>query len=218
MVKKQNMINFDQLSHNISTLMSHCEVDAVELSRETGLPTSTISRLRSAMADSSPNLSSLIPIARYFEISVSQLIGEEPLPADSCGHFQPSDTHQYIPVLNQETVSAYLAKQPVEELKYRCIDVPASQQAFAYIHPGSAMEPLFPANTCLVLDPERVAQQADFVLVWLKGERLPLFRQYLVDGDHVYLHALNPIFNHTIEMKASDCLSIAVLLQAKMDY
>lgn len=218
MVKKQNLSNYDQLSHNITTLMNHCEIDAVALSRETGLPTSTISRLRSSMADSSPNLSSLIPIARYFEISVSQLIGEELLPAEICGNYQPQETHQYIPVLNNETITKYFAKLALAELPSICIDFHASKQAFAYRHPGSAMEPLFPAGTCLIADPERAPKHGDYVLVVLKGEQLPLFRQYIVDGDRNYLRALNPAFNELILLNENKYHSLAVLLQSRMDY
>lgn len=218
MAKKQNMLNYDQLSHNITTLMNHCEIDAVELSRETGLPTSTISRLRSSMADSSPNLSSLIPIARYFEISVSQLIGEELLPADICGNYQPHETHQYIPVLNNETIANFFAKRETAELPSMCIDFHASKQAFAYRHPGSAMEPLFPTGTCLIADPERAAKHGDYVLVVLKDEQLPLFRQFIVDGDHHYLRALNPAFNELIRLTEKNNHSLAVVLHSRMNF
>src|ERR1700730_4201865 len=61
--------------------MTEARISASQLSKNTGLPTTTIKRIRSN-ANANPTLVSLLPIAAFFRISLSQLIGEEDIPAN----------------------------------------------------------------------------------------------------------------------------------------
>src|SRR3990167_1373890 len=66
-----------KLSKNLNLLMAENRLNAEELSRRIGLPASTIKKIRNN-DDANPTLSTLAPLAKYFSLSISQLVGEEP--------------------------------------------------------------------------------------------------------------------------------------------
>ncbi|OGT48297.1 MAG: hypothetical protein A3E82_05765 [Gammaproteobacteria bacterium RIFCSPHIGHO2_12_FULL_38_11] len=219
MKKKPKHTDFSQLGENITALMKHCEIDASGLSMETGLPTSTISRLRSNTTDFNPNISSLIPIARYFEISVSQLIGEEALPQDICGTFKPNNINKrFIPAPHSDDIAAYLSGTAPDNMSFIEIDLPVSSKAFAYFAGGNAMEPQFPDKTLLIIDPELAAENLDFVLIMPQGKKIPMLRQLFTDGEDKFLRTLNPMFNEFIKIVSNNYKIIGVVAQARMSF
>ena len=67
-----------RLSEVLQALLRHRKLTVSELSRHTGLVQPVIYRMTTGETDN-PKLSSLLPIANYFNVNLSQLIGEEPL-------------------------------------------------------------------------------------------------------------------------------------------
>lgn len=74
------------IAKNLKTLMTRMTLSEHELSRKTGIKQPIIHRLLSG-ENTNPKLDTVKPIARYFSISISQLIGEEALFNDNI------DTH-----------------------------------------------------------------------------------------------------------------------------
>ena len=72
---------FEKLCENLNFLMTKNVLNASELARSTGLPASTIKKIRNH-DNPNPTLATLRPLAQYFSISLSQLIGDEPLIED----------------------------------------------------------------------------------------------------------------------------------------
>ena len=66
------------LGEQLASLMHKHHIDDAELSKATGIPASTISRMP-LNSNANPTAASLRPIARFFNISISQLLGDEPL-------------------------------------------------------------------------------------------------------------------------------------------
>lgn len=62
---------------NLERLMKQHNVSLKQLAQEVGVPAANISRLKND-SSSNPTLSTLIPIAKFFDVSVSELIGELP--------------------------------------------------------------------------------------------------------------------------------------------
>ncbi len=81
-----------RLSAILNHLMAESKIDGVQLSRRTGIPVTTINRLRKNDADNNPTLSTLVPLAHFFAITVSQLIGDEPIPDASITGMQNTGT------------------------------------------------------------------------------------------------------------------------------
>lgn len=217
--KKSKNIDFTALGENITRLMNACGIDATELSEQTGLPCSTISRLRSNTVDFSPNISSLLPIAEYFCVSLSQLIGEEPIQKDMYAIFKPMKARKLpIPILHSETIQDFLSSNTINNNPVLYVDFPLSENAFAYLLRGNSMEPQFPDKTLLILDPSIKEENLDHVLVLPQGKKIPLFRQILIDGDEKYIRTLNPAFNEFIKFTDNNYEILGVMVQARMNF
>lgn len=218
MKKKEKFLDFSRIGENISSLMTHCAIDATELARETGLPTSTISRLRSNVTEFSPNISSLLPIARYFQITVSQLIGEEALPQDICGTFKPSFVKkQLIPLIEAKNIYDYFISNHLIESSFIETDLLVSNKAFACYVQGSAMEPTFLDKSLLIVEPGIVTENLDYVLAVSTQKKL-LFRQLLTDGEERYLKPLNPFFTDFININKEQFQIIGPIVQLRKNF
>ncbi len=199
------------IASNISLLMKYKNIDATVLSNATGLPSSTISRLRSTKTESAPNLLSLMPIANYFNISISQLIGEEKLYSDNkC----PLNT---IPFLNSETINAFLNSHSIA-FEVVSVDIDVGKHSFAYYLRGSAMEPQFPDKSLLIIDPSIEYEHLDYVLFMPKDKNSPILRQILLEGDDMYLRTLNPSFNEFIKFSEVQFKILGVMIQVRKNY
>ncbi|MCX7124087.1 MAG: helix-turn-helix transcriptional regulator [Gammaproteobacteria bacterium] len=66
------------LKENLRFLLEEHQISETHLAKELQIPNTTFHRLLNN-ADSNPNISSLRPIAHYFQVTVDQLIGDTPL-------------------------------------------------------------------------------------------------------------------------------------------
>jgi len=216
-MKKKKLLNLTVIGENISKLMISCGIDATELATYTGLPASTISRLRSNNPGSSPNLTSLIPIADFFCITISQLIGEEPI-SQNHNKFKPSKIKMTpIPILKPDTISNYLANREVETpIVY--VDYSINNESFAYILHGNAMEPQFPDKTLLIIDPTLEIENLDHILIIPEEKKLPIFRQVLIEGEEKYIRTLNPSFNEFIKINRHTYTILGVMVESRRNF
>ena len=74
-----------QLSQTLERLMATRTINDIRLSQATGVPSTTIARLRTN-SEANPTVSSLRPIARFFGVSISQLLGDAPFFIDQQCH------------------------------------------------------------------------------------------------------------------------------------
>ena len=90
----------EKLSQNLNLLMAEARINAEALSRHISLPASTIKKVRNNN-DSNPTLSTLTPLANYFSLTISQLIGDEPF----------DEEHMYLkPVTQRYNISIFTAE------------------------------------------------------------------------------------------------------------
>jgi transcriptional regulator with XRE-family HTH domain len=219
MKKKSKYSSFNQIGENISRFMEVHGIDATELARYTGLPTSTISRLRSNPTDCSPNLSSLMPIAEFFHLTISQLIGEDQINPE---HYEIT-LHQSrqqkisIPLLQAEEIMHHTSGHLVAS-QYILVDIPIHKEAFAYLLQGSAMEPQFPDKTLLIIDPTIVPENLDYAVVMQFNKKLPIFRQILIEENEKYIKASNPLFNEFTKLSEERDRIIGVMVQSRRNF
>jgi SOS-response transcriptional repressor LexA len=179
----------NRLSEVLKKLLNRRHLTVSELSRHTGIVQPVIYRMTTGETDN-PKLSSLLPIANYFNVNVSQLIGEEPLAEESQSE---SIQNQAIPLLNWSDAYAFQAAIPHAPKQIMVTGL--SESAFALIMPDSAMEPMFQRDSLLIFDPLIVPQDRRFVIVNLHVTQTTVFRQLIVDVNQRYLKPLNPDFN-----------------------
>ncbi len=178
----------NKLSEVLKALLQHRKLTVSELARHTGIVQPVIYRMTTGETDN-PKLSSLLPIANYFNVNVSQLIGEEPL-----SHEDNTEKHvKAIPLLTIANVQEYKKIIPNEPKNIMAMGL--SDDAFALVMPDTSMEPMFQRGSLLIFDPRNDPQDRSFVLVRLASPATIVFRQLIIDIDQKYLKPLNPDFN-----------------------
>lgn len=210
------------LSINLKTLMSLAKINASELARRTGIAQPIIHRLSTGQ-NTNPKLATIRPIARYFTINVSQLIGEEPLPNDQSLRTIPDHRiWNRVPVISWKDAVTWpdsLPQHQNTDLPYVSTDANVSKLAYSLVIKGGAMEPLFPDGTTIIVEPKRQPNNRDFVVVRLHGENEARLKQMIIDGNERYLKSLNPAIE---DLKAAPFAQgdqfLGVMAQAKVDY
>ncbi|CAM4448867.1 MAG: putative HTH-type transcriptional regulator [Legionella sp.] len=166
----------------LSELIKKFDLNALEIERLTGVPASTIYRL--LKSDGNPTIEVLKKLSSFFQITVSQLIGEEPI---GC---------KQIPLVPAFEVSNFFNLKPEEKTKFDSIpvDFPLNQRSFASICQDNTMEPFILKNSIVIIDPDREIANKDFVFLIKKDQGQPRIRQIISDGDSFYLKMLNSDF------------------------
>jgi SOS-response transcriptional repressor LexA len=185
-----------KLSCILKSLMMELGINESELSRRTGVGQPVVHRICSGETDN-PKVATLSPIANFFAISISQLIGDEPLPANRIpGTFNPdAKGWTQIPLLTWEQVLEWPTLSSVSTaLPTVSTDIALGQDAYAVTVRDTTMEPRFPEGTVLLIDPQLSPKNRDFAIIHLEGTAVPSFKQILIDSNHFYLKPLNPDF------------------------
>lgn len=166
----------------LSDLIKKFGLNALEIERLTGVPSSNIYRL--LKNEGNPTIEVLKKLASFFQITVSQLIGEEPL---GC---------KQIPLIPAFEVSNFLKLNQEEKSKFHSItiDFPLNQRSFASICLDNTMEPFILKNSIVIIDPDREITNKDFVFLIKKDQEPPRIRQIISDGENFYLKILNSDF------------------------
>jgi SOS-response transcriptional repressor LexA len=211
-------MNNSSLSIILKGLMTELEINESELARRTGIGQPVVHRICSGETDN-PKVATLSPIANFFAISISQLIGDEPLSPDRIpGTFNPdAQSWRQIPLLAWEQIPSWpkLAPKP-GPMPTISTDIELSQYSYAVAVRDTTMEPRFPEGTILIVDPDLQPNNLDFAIVHIEGSHLPNFKQILIDGEHTILKPLNSDFKTLLLDKPHKFLG--VMIQSRMDF
>lgn len=179
----------DLLRQNLNLLMDETRLNAEELSRRIGIPASTIKKIRSNK-DANPTLSTLTPIAQYFSLTISQLVGDEPFSTNRIkGEYKPTKEHMtQIPIISW-TESIHwpnIQKIPTSiittEHKY-------SKTAYALFVEEDDWENLA-KGTALLIDPLIKPDHRDYILVHKNGQLKPTLKQAIFEEGVIYLKSV----------------------------
>jgi SOS-response transcriptional repressor LexA len=213
---KNDMKN--SMSTILKGLMTELGINESELARRTGVGQPVVHRICSGETDN-PKVATLSPIANFFAISISQLIGDEPLPVDRIpGTFNPdAQGWRQIPLLAWEQVLPWpKLTQKSGPLPSISTDIELSQHAYAVAVRDTTMEPRFPEGTILIIDPNLKPNSLDFAITHVEGHKLPNFKQVLIDGEQTILKSLNSDFKTLLLDKPHRFLG--VMVQSRMDF
>ncbi|MBV9575431.1 MAG: helix-turn-helix domain-containing protein [Gammaproteobacteria bacterium] len=185
---------FEKLSKNLNILMAEARLNAEELSRRIGLPASTIKKIRNNK-DANPTLSTLLPLAKYFSLTISQLAGDESLPKSRIkGSYKiSSESFNSVPLINwQEAINWPEANNnshttiATEHAYSKC--------AYALMVEEDDWENLA-KETILLVDPKLTAEHRDFVIVHKTNQKTPTLKQILFDEGQMYLKPATQKYN-----------------------
>ncbi len=176
----------------LTSLMRICNTNDIKLSKETGVPFTTIARMRS-VEKANPTASSLRPIAAYFGISVSQLLGDEPLSLDKLTD-QVAKPVQ-VPLICWNNVIVFLQNkllEPESIQSWVSTDFPVSSTSFCLKLRDAALTQSFGKEAVIVVDPKATPVSMDYVLVRSEYDDTVFLKRVMFDGDCVYLISVNP--------------------------
>lgn len=213
-----------KLSAILRRLMFEKSIKTIELARATRLPQPTLQRIV-AGTTCNPHFSSLVPIADYFGITVSQLKGEESIPW--------LETHPVktvaklegliqIPIISWENVIHW----PEIKNNYRIdskqslwVEEAVGADNFALVLSDTSMYPTFPKDTTIIINPVKIPKDRDYVVVYYEDHSETVFRQFLIDGKRRYIKSHSPDLEQfaVTELKPDDTIC-GVLVQARKDF
>lgn len=186
---------FKKLCENLKSLMIEKSINASELARSTGLPASTIKKIRN-YDNPNPTLATLLPITQYFSVSLSQLVGDEPLPQVKTA--KPSQ----VPILTWKEAIAWPTTHHDPHL-FAMTENIYSSYAFA-LRVEKEDWSMLSKETILFFDPSHNASHSDYVVVYKQDQQIPTVRQILHDEENIYLKPLTegyPILKLTPQHK-----------------
>ena len=204
-----DVLMFDKLCDNLNLLMSEARLNAEELSRRIGLPASTIKKIRNRES-TNPTLATLIPLAQYFSLSVSQLIGDEPFPQSRMKGVYQANTEAlcYFPLLTWEEAILW-PKTKIKPREMISTEHRYSKDAYALIVQEENWDNLM-KGTCLLIDPSLQSEHRDYVIVYKKGQKSPSLKQVLHDEGNIYLKPVVSGYNLVVFNSEYEILGVVV--------
>lgn len=199
-----------KISNILNKLLSEQHLRVSELARQVKLPQPTIQRIAAGTCEN-PHMTSLEPIAQFFKISIDQLKGLEPIPR--------FDRIRKLPLVSWSNVLQYTQKQQADVDDYILADIKTSEKAYALKVADSAMDPLFPLDTILIVDPTVIAKDRSYIIAQINKTNIPIFRQLIINGEDKILKPLSldsEIYKMTYLTKYDTIL--ATIVQARRNY
>jgi transcriptional regulator with XRE-family HTH domain len=206
----------EKLSSTLKYLLNEANISEAELARRTGIAQPMVNRLATGK-NKNPKLETLKPIAKYFSITFSQLLGEEELPSTELR------SNQYTTSNNQSFELCLLTIDEINPDNLRSeIMIPTtakvSNKAFAVLINNDNLEPRFSKNTLLIIDPATEYTANDFVLIKNEVNNKTTLTQVKTDNQaNTVLQSLEDdktIYN----VNAAEVKILGVLTQAKHDF
>tara|TARA_R110000868_G_scaffold410505_2_gene698756 strand:- start:7264 stop:7953 length:690 start_codon:yes stop_codon:yes gene_type:complete len=196
------MKKVSKISEILSQLMFEHKLKITELARRVDLPQPTVHRIVNGTSPN-PHHTSVKRLADYFDITIAQLRGEEPL--ESLQSTPDGWTHVKF--------------WPTDSIAERTLtDVSISENSFAIYVNDSSMEPLFPREALLIVDGDKLANDRDYLIVKLHKSETPLFRQLIVDGNVHYIKSLNPDLEQKLFPLTDKDEILGVVVQSRIDW
>lgn len=185
--KRQTKIMVAQSSNNnIKRLMQKHNLTIDVLAQELNLSVSTINRLLMG-SKSDPKLSTLKPLAKFFGVTIDELIGERPInlkPGDDADVFGHKHALIQVPIIHWEQLKDVDSRVPTLNFEiwnnWTVTIDEVGEHAYALIIQQSSLPPPFYFKTIIVIDPARKPHDSDYILVMHKEN--PILCQFILDG------------------------------------
>jgi len=172
----------------------------VELAQCAGVSQSAVSAIERRNAEAS-----------QFTMSLARCLGVSPVwLATGEGEANATEDDRYrlmnIPVISwvqagawTEVEDPYAAGDAERWIPYATIKQEDSPRMYALTVQGVSMEPTFNEGDTIIVDPDREANNGDYVVVRLDDDDAATFKQLVIEGDRRYLKAVNPIWTPQLQ-------------------
>lgn len=197
------------LSNNLNLLMAKARVNSSELARLTGLPATTIKRIRNN-EQSNPTVATLLPIAKYFSVALGDLLGgefAEPLPSG----YSVREGVTLLPLLSWQNCTLSDVESSQNKILTERV---LSKHAFALEVEERDLD-VFPVHSILIVEPGITPASGDYVIVTKSPQSIASIKKYVVETDQVYLKSLVPGLG--IVQLTEDYQILGVIVQYKVE-
>lgn len=175
-----------QVGSLLEQLMAKAGVDETRLSKATKIAKANISRLKND-PKANPTLATLRPIAEFFGITVSQLVGESPIESQI---LSSNKTVSRIPVIKWHSISQYITEKVAHSSNWLSTEHQLSEKAFAVQVQDKTMVALFPPHALLIIDKLEEYKDGMYILVKEHNMDEPFLKQLIIDGNVKLLKSL----------------------------
>ncbi len=199
----------------LTLLVDLHDLNESELSRNAKVSQPTIHRLLSG-ATPDPRISTLKLLALYFQVTIGQLVGVEPLP---CNEAKPHAKHLVrLPLIPWEQAHQWqhltVNFAPGNWTYWTASQYANSSQSYALCIPHLHSSAPFTKNTMIVVDPSITLANDQHVVVHRLSDQSITIKKLIFDGDDQWLIPLNE------QLKACRCDAdhtiCGVIIQANM--
>ena len=179
-------------------------------------PVSQATLWRLLNGDTDPRASTLNAIASYFQITVDQLLGNQPITKSSVDA-AAQNTRAYLPVFSLEKtleLTEMLGKtEPSNWPQWIDVEPSIKSTCFAVKIIGDSMWPDFIEGTLIIVDPTLSPNHRNYVLCQLHKTNEIVFRQYIEERDEKFLKPINYAYK-TIPLQKKDSI-LGVIIQSR---
>lgn len=201
------------ISFVLQNLIAEKGLSVSELARYIAIPQPTIQRITSG-THSRPHRRTLEALARFFNISIEQLRGLQPI--SWLKNDNKLESIYKIPLITciQSVDWPNIKDKNFEHIIF---DKKISKYAFAIKMPDSSMEPVIMKNAILIIDPEKIPQYRSFVILKLKNHKEAIIRQLIQDAQRWYIRPLSDDFGkfNMVELKRDDSI-LGVVIEVRL--
>jgi SOS-response transcriptional repressor LexA len=189
------MAILERLSQNLNILMKRARVTTNALARQTNIPASTIKKLRNS-SSINPTLSTLIPIANYFSLSIERILHDDFSASSTTSITKPDVYH--LPIIAWEESIHWPHKKQTTKYKEIITEYRFSELAFVLRIENNENMP-FLCPSILLIEPSIQPTNNDFVLAYINGQT-PTLKQFLQEDGSTWLKSLK-ISSHILPIK-----------------
>lgn len=209
-----------QINEILRRLLFDRNMKIIDLARATGLPQQTVQRIVAGNC-TRPHISSLEPIAEFFNLSVAQLKGEKPISWQSTELIPLIEMGiRQVPLLDWIEIEDWEKnKNGFITHKNVVTQVPVSDLAFALTIKDASMEPIFPIGSLVIIDPNKPYRDRSYVVVKLERLQEPILRYLILNAGDKFVKPISPdLENFSMHMLKSCDIIFGPLVEAKQQY
>ncbi len=187
------------LNQRMSELMSTHNVTLTELHSQTGVAMPTIKRIQSDSA-CNPTVSSLLPIASFFEITMDQLLGIQALNNNNHIHSENVTTKPHnVFILSWDEINCWLTDNKCSTENTISTEKEISNKGYALKIPHNNWLG-FLKDSLIIIDPAKSFENNTYVIAKHKENKIPSLKQCLIEDNQIYLKSLISDNIHTLKL------------------
>ncbi len=203
-----------QVGAVLTELMSEANIDESKLARACNISLASLSRIKNN-PESNPTISTLRPVAEFFNISIDQLLGYSPIekkksPIKKIAVIQNNDVFNWLD--NKTT------KNPIAQ--WLIYEHSASDYTFAINHKLNTNNNIF-THCLLIVDPKRCLAHEDIAFIYNKKIGNYFLRKISIDDqEKVFLSPIEPGFSDYIALDTCsvNIQIIGVVIETRLQY